>query len=196
MLFRSSDLLPGATVVDYQPDDYLLLPGYYGRRRVRTPGGYIDIVQSRTASPFTIVSGYWSTHVMNALSADAFWSAYPAHTLQLKGIYNHTPKGGCYTSAVEKHLERGFLISAASELEQDVDLTETCDAYVGCPQRDRVWGDSLTLKLPLTHDSVPALMMSMEGTFMAMWRLGAPGCGGPRCLLETEYHSTCVRWML
>ena len=92
--------LPGAAEVYYKPDDYRLLPGYGQRRRVRTNGGYIDIVQSGTASPFTVVSGYWSTHVMNALTADAFWSAYPAHTIKMLGIYNHTPRGGCYTSAV------------------------------------------------------------------------------------------------
>ena len=187
--------LPGAAEVYYKPDDYRLLPGYGLRCRVQTNGGYIDIVQSRTASPFTIVSGYWSTHVMNALTADAFWSAYPAHTIRMLGIYNYTPMGGCYTSAVEKHLERGFQISSEDSFDLGLDLTRSCDAYIGCPQRDRVWGDQFTLKLPLRHRSVEDLMSTLEGTFTAGWRLGAPGCGGDRCLLGTQYRSYCLRWV-
>ena len=187
--------LPGANPVFYKPDDYLLLPSYCKRQRIRTPGGYIDIVQSRTDSPFTVVSGYWSTHVMNALTADAFWSAYPSHTLNMKGIYNHTPKGGCYTSAVDKHIERGFRISSEPEFALNVDIAHTCDGYIGCPRRYRVWGDQFTLKVPFAHASVPVLMKSMAGTFTAGWHLGAPGCGGSKCLSGADYHGTCLQWV-
>ena len=187
--------LPAAVLIDEQADDYRLLPGYYGRFRVRTSGGYIDIRQSRSNTPFTVITGYWSTHVMNALTADAFWSAYPSLTLQGIGVYNHTPEGGTYTAAVERHRQRGFKISTGPELEHPIAIEVNCDNYVACPRRDRYWGDQFTLKVPLAHRSVQALMESMSGTHTACWRLGTPGCGNSKCLLGSEFRNYCVPWV-
>ena len=186
--------LPGATLIDEQADDYRFLPGYCCRYRVRTTGGYIDILQSRTDSPLTVITGYWSTHVMNAMSADAFWSAYPSLTLAGIGIYNLTPEGGSYTYAVERHGQRGFRISSADDFVHDIDLGRTCDGYSACPRLDRVWGDEFTLKMPLTHDSVGSLMDSLVGTHTVAWRLGTPGCGNFKCLLDTDFRNYCVQW--
>ena len=186
--------LPGAALFDEQGDDYRMLPGYYSRYRVRTPGGYIDVLQSKTDTPLTVVTGYWSTHVMNALSADVFWSAYPSLTLAGIGIYNHTPEGGTYTDAVNRHRQRGFRISSEPEFIPNVDLRQGCDGYAACPRRDRVWGDEFTLKLPLTHTSIGGMMNSLVGSHTAGWRLGTPGCGNARCLLGTEFSNYSVRW--
>ena len=187
--------LPGAVHVHYVPDDYRYLPGYYGRRRIDIAGHVIDVVQSRTESPFTVVTGYWSTHLMNALTADAFWSAYPSHTMRMTGIVNWTPKGGCYSIAMEKHQQRGFSLDSTSRPAIGVDLTSTCDGYIGCPRRDRVWGDEFTLKIPLLHSSASDLIKSLPGTLTAGWYLGTSGCGNARCLLSSTYRSYCMQWI-
>ena len=187
--------LPGTTIVDEQFDDYRLLPGYYGRHRVHTPGGYIDIIQSHTPSPFTVISGYWSTHVMNALSADACWSAYPSLTIKGIGVLNFTPNGGCYTSSFDKHRQRGFSIKTADDTPISPALRHNCDTYSACPHRDRVWGDQYTMAFPLSHQSISHLMDSLTGTYTAGWRLGTYGCGNAKCMLDGEFCCHCFQWL-
>ncbi|KAI9057845.1 hypothetical protein FKP32DRAFT_1536890, partial [Trametes sanguinea] len=48
----------------------------------------IDIIQSLTLSALHPLPYFWSSHVMNYLSADSFCIAYPTTTLQGRGLLN------------------------------------------------------------------------------------------------------------
>ncbi|KAL6298177.1 hypothetical protein BKA93DRAFT_744658, partial [Sparassis latifolia] len=70
-----------------------------------TDRGRIDIVCSRTESPLFPISHFWSTLVMNFVSADTFGSAYPALTLRRCGLLSPYRPFGVKEMAVKVKYE-------------------------------------------------------------------------------------------
>ncbi|KAK7685935.1 hypothetical protein QCA50_010744 [Cerrena zonata] len=87
---------PGATrtsefgldgVDDYIQNDF----GIGSTTTITTTMASFKLVLSSEMSPFHLLAHYWSTHVMNALTADSLVCAYPTLTLQRKGIISYIP---------------------------------------------------------------------------------------------------------
>lgn len=80
----------------------------------RRDGISIDIVESSTDCSLHPLPYFWSTHLINYVSADAFCIPYPALTLSLRGCLRSAtnPRVG---DLVSKYKKRGFIISSFSD---------------------------------------------------------------------------------
>ncbi|KAI0359246.1 hypothetical protein OH77DRAFT_1375134, partial [Trametes cingulata] len=65
--------------------------GYTKVFHLEKSGRKIDVIQSCTASALHPIPYFWSTHVMNYLTADSFCIAYPTFTLSGRGLLNPLP---------------------------------------------------------------------------------------------------------
>ncbi|KAI9064829.1 hypothetical protein FKP32DRAFT_1527238, partial [Trametes sanguinea] len=71
------------------PDTYSYAAGGFDTvYRLRRGTKEIDIIQSSTRSALHPIPFFWSTHVMNYLTADSFCIAYPELTLNGKALLN------------------------------------------------------------------------------------------------------------
>ena len=152
------------------------------RAIITMPKGNVDVLQSRRESALYPIPFYWSTHLMNALTADALYCAYPALTLTNIGVYpTHTGEFvGPMSEA--KHRNRGFTVySEASEIWDGPEETGNCMGVVACSRRQRFFGDDRTFAVPLGRGTVKDSVAWMVEKGTAAWRLGGKGCGNARC---------------
>ncbi|EIW60987.1 uncharacterized protein TRAVEDRAFT_98979, partial [Trametes versicolor FP-101664 SS1] len=76
----------------------------------------IDVIQSCNASALYPIPHFWSSHLMNYLSADGFCIAYPDYTLTGRGILTPNQMIGFQLptfrtlSTITKYVERGYEI--------------------------------------------------------------------------------------
>ena len=159
---------------------------------IQTDSFRIDILESRTKSPFSLMTSYWSTHIMNALTADTFWSAYPSLTLRKIGIYSFNEDGGCSSLATDNCSRRGFKTFRKAEKSWFGIDAKRCDGYLACPRRNRLLGDCFTLKLSMSQNSEDNLNRALNGTHTIGWTLGSLPCGTDRCLVPGEHKSICL----
>ena len=153
------------------------------RAIIRTPKGNLDVLQSRRESALYPIPFYWSTHLMNALTADALYCAYPALTLASQGMYpTHTGEFvGPLSEA--KHRNRGFTVhTRANEIWDGPDGSENCMGLSVCSRRQRYFGDDRTFVVPLGRGTIKSTVAWMAEMGTAAWRLGGEGCGNARCL--------------
>ena len=171
-------------------------PGPYTRRCTIQAGGFrIDIMESETESPFSVMLGYWSTHIMNGLTADSFWSAYPSLTLRGMGVENYCDTGGCHSVSITERPGRGFTLFEEGENVQFVDTKGDCGGFCACPNRNRFMGDGLTLKLSMLQETDEEFMLSLVGSYTVGWRLGWNPCGSSRCFIPGELETYCLQWV-
>ncbi|KAL6304474.1 hypothetical protein BKA93DRAFT_692856, partial [Sparassis latifolia] len=82
--------------------------------RLRRGRYHIDVIRSFTESPLCPLPLFWSTHVMNYLSADSFCCAYPDSMLQHRGLLNPHRLVDCQypsssvLSAMFKYIAHGY----------------------------------------------------------------------------------------
>lgn len=83
---------------------------------------FIDVVVPNSISPILAVTQFWSTHVMNYITADGVCVMYPTLTFKKIGVINPTsaPPDGTLdlrlTALVQKYTQRGFNIHTVSTL--------------------------------------------------------------------------------
>ncbi|OBZ68215.1 hypothetical protein A0H81_11693 [Grifola frondosa] len=124
----------------------------------------IDVIISADDSPLTPLPYFWSTLVMNFVSADFICCAYPIPTLlYLCGIVNAarvltTPIGIIKTmQCVQKYASRGYnLVFSPAEWRIAYADATPCESSPMCPARNQFFGDraSMTislLPLPTSH---------------------------------------------
>ncbi|KAI0708642.1 hypothetical protein C8Q76DRAFT_597912, partial [Earliella scabrosa] len=76
--------------------------------------GAIDVIESATISALHPLAFFWSTLVMNFISADAYCIAYPEHMLAGRGLINprcYGPDGNINKRTavcVQKYQDRGY----------------------------------------------------------------------------------------
>ncbi|KZT08016.1 uncharacterized protein LAESUDRAFT_607129, partial [Laetiporus sulphureus 93-53] len=75
--------------------------------KIRGPHANIDLMRSRNESALYPICFFWSTIVMNILTADEIISAYPTHVQQHRAFCSPTIEG-TQLAAKAKYVERGF----------------------------------------------------------------------------------------
>ena len=180
-----------AMIPNTEVSDTLDFP-FARRSTFQTDSFRIDIIESQTNSPFSLMTSYWSTHIMNALTADTFWSAYPSLTLRKIGIYTFNEDGGCGSLAMENYSKQGFKTFRKAEKSWLGIDGKRCDGYVACPRRNRLLGDCFTLKLTMSQISEDNLNRALNGACTIGWILGSLPCGTDRCLVPGEHKSLCL----
>ncbi|KAK7677655.1 hypothetical protein QCA50_019346 [Cerrena zonata] len=152
--------------------------------RVTTPMAIFDITTSGEHSPFHPIAHYWSTLVMNALTADFVICAYPTLTFSRQGViqFSHPP-----SPVIEKYKHCGFTLSTGRR--EAWDLTQSCSDFVACGSRDRYFGDKATLVFPIfagVGDVDHSVMEKPDADVTTAWKLGGRPCGNAGCFVPSE----------
>lgn len=190
--------IPGAAVtLDVDDGDEEFYRGLHlGHRRlvkVETGQAKFDLMQSRGRSAFNPIPYYWGTHVMNALTADSLFCAYPTWTLQceaiITGMLDRTPP----RTVVEKYKRRHFVFTTIANRKAP-DPT-SCADFTACAGRDRFFGDDDTLLLAIPHENGTADVGLHDGsqTHTTAWRLGGKACGNRRCFIPGDLKVCTVK---
>ncbi|KAH7931035.1 hypothetical protein BV22DRAFT_1042808 [Leucogyrophana mollusca] len=142
----------------------------------------IDVVISASACAILPIFQFHSTIVMNYLSADSFFSAYPLFTNQFRGLVNpmsmkdgrHTMKVVC---ALVKYENRGFSINAsANDWESEDEEEHECRDNVCCPHYIRATNDVACARVVLEESASVQSEDWDAGDDVVMWRLGGETC--------------------
>lgn len=167
--------------------------GFVRLVKVVTSMGHFDIMQSREPSAFNPIPYYWGTHVMNALTADQIYCAYPTFTFRQQGIVTIGQTLPRTMNIVTKYRQRGFHLYDSS---QDAwEWKETCTHFVACAKRDRFFGDDDTLVLPIRkgrNDKEDSCEETVTESYITGWRLGGSACGNARCFIPSEATVCCM----
>lgn len=148
---------------------------------VRTPKCTFRVFQSHYSCALCPIPFYWSTHLMNVLTADALYCPYPSLTLRNIGVYPAHAKGSI---GGPRHREgdRDLAFTFHHQPSDVRDGSKGCAGFVACSKRQRFFGDRGTFALPLGKGSVKDSVASLGIKGTAAWRLGGKGCGNVECL--------------
>lgn len=172
-------------------------PGNFDVTTMKKGNLSIDIVVVHGASFFTVISRFHLTCVMNFLSADGFFSAYPTLTASGYSIVSHlsfaehgalTPRRPTVRS-YRKYRERGFKLL---HLPPSVPLSRcdnrapnhVCGRSAWCPHTLRTTNDPYCLYVPfeahptsVTPEKAPKPVL-YHARFATVWMLGGTSCDG------------------
>lgn len=159
----------------------------------------VDVVTVKHSSFFSAISRFHLTCLINFLSADGFFSAYPTLTASEHSIVSYlsfAEFGGIGPRdttivAYRKYQDRGFKLlylpeSADTGLPRtDGDApSHTCGKSAWCPHTPRTTNDSHCLYVPFDPNpsSVTFDKLSKRGLYSSrsgtIWILGGPSCDG------------------
>ncbi len=162
-------------------------------------GMQIDLIKSSTHSALYPIPYFWSTHVMNYLTADSFCVAYPTLTLHGRGLMNPVALVDMQyphartLSVIEKYQQRGYdfrLYGHAWDADPEVECAQERDP--GCPRTIRYFGDPhcLTGTFSDTRQAARfALSRAQPNTkLLVRWWRGGHACGGG-CVHPSTFNS-------
>ncbi|KAL1941336.1 hypothetical protein VTO73DRAFT_7153 [Trametes versicolor] len=173
----------GYSAYDTDNSKYPYYPpsGMRGVTHLRRSGLEIDIIQSSTRSALHPLPYFWSTHVMNYLTADSFCIAYPDFTLRGHGLFNPVqlvdfeyPRPRTL-SVVKKYTDRGYCFRGRP-LAWAHDPGAECTSGPGCPHTQRHFGDEFCLMG--SFHAGGAEQASPDGLYTVRWTRGGRACGG------------------
>ena len=157
---------------------------YKSRAVILTPKGTISVSQSRYDCALCPIPFYWSTHLMNAVTGDALYCAYPSLTLRGMGV-RPAHVGESSTSPPAENI--GFTIFDRGH---DVrDGSKGCTGFVACGKRQRFFGDRGTFVVPLGKGTVEEGIAPVGVMGTAAWRLGGKECGNVKCLRGVRFNA-------
>ncbi|OJT05578.1 hypothetical protein TRAPUB_3591 [Trametes pubescens] len=173
-----------------EPYAHYSVSGYMQVFRYRNAdGAHIDVVQSYTHSAIFPIPFFWSSHVMNYMTADAFCVAYPVHTLQGRGLMSpvallddqhaHDPT----LAVMHKYRSRGYDFRLYTHA-WTADATTECSqsANEGCPRTIRFFGDRYCLigSFGTVSETVQSTecRAQPDKTRLVRWWRGGNACGG------------------
>ncbi|KZT03029.1 uncharacterized protein LAESUDRAFT_381085 [Laetiporus sulphureus 93-53] len=110
---------------------------YYRDADYRSSHANIDVMRSRNESALYPICFFWSTIVMNVLTADEIISAYLTHIQQHVAFCSRTIEGIQLAAKVNYH-ERGFTLYDGSQ--------PSCHRW-SCPKRTRFFFDDGCLNI-------------------------------------------------
>lgn len=167
--------------------EYRFRRGVCERVTLLSPKIKIDIYRSVTVSLVYPLPFFHSTLLMNYVSAESFGSAYPALTLQQRGVTHTRLLGVKDVRSISKFCKRGYRFREAVHVWRE---NKDCwGASTGCPCSIRSFGDagSLVLTWSSTGDSqLHPLHWNVQ------WLMGGQPCGGS-CV---EYRNFWVKCLL
>ncbi|KAH7909204.1 hypothetical protein BJ138DRAFT_1011272 [Hygrophoropsis aurantiaca] len=143
----------------------------------------IDIVVSNTRHAIRPIFQFHSTPVINYLTADSIFSAYPKLTTNYRGLFNALSlrdgrRSLSNMQAIAKYAYRGFDIQSTPAAWDAVDeKLHVCVGNINCLQETRTSEDSGCLWMSLDAERVPKKYDRLEHP-VAMWQLGAVLCDG------------------
>lgn len=141
------DILHG-TVITHETQDDLRgksntyeCQGIVDRHVIQTKHATFDVLCAEGCTPLTAVAQFYSTHLMNSVSADAVCMAYPAAFFNNSGIVRGGTRACGVVEGIAKWGERGFrMADNVDDLLRQRDGGE-CSASGHCPQDFRFFGD-------------------------------------------------------
>lgn len=152
-------------------------------------GMHIDLIKSFTHSSIYPIPYFWSTHVMNYLSADSFCIAYPTLTLEGRSLLNpvalleHQFPDDRVMFAMTKYMQRGYdFRCAAYAWKADAKAECAREDDEGCPRTIRYFGDRFCLTG--TFNTLTQATRSNESraqpdkALLVRWWRGGYACGG------------------
>ncbi|KAK7677671.1 hypothetical protein QCA50_019362 [Cerrena zonata] len=180
--------LPGATIThdshNAPPETYeAIRPNFQRLVKVTTLMAKFDVMMSREASPYHSVAHYWTTLVMNALTADFFVCAYPSLTFSHRGAMKSRH---VLPAPFEKYTNRGFQFFTPGGPPTKPD--QSCARLIACSRRQRYFGDDNCLVFPIIDDSVSPAdddTETLESSITTAWQLGGKPCGNTACFIPT-----------
>lgn len=148
----------------------------------------IDIIESLTQSALHPIPYFWSTHLINYLTADSFCIAYPDHLLTGRGVLNPIALlEGQYPSprtlmVMEKYRARGYDVRLSPNAWKG-DPSAECDFGADCPRSIRIFGDRSCLVGSFKPFACPARHPpgNPDPRHAVRWWRGGSACGG-RCV--------------
>lgn len=165
-------------------------------------GKRIDLIKSATHSALYPIPFFWSTHVMNYVTADSFCIAYPSLTLQGRGLLNPVSLlDNQYPhkrtlAVMSKYYHRGYDFRLRSYA-WDADPSATCGLAddAGCPRTIRYFGDPYCLTgtfgtLEEAARSIPSRAQPDSELLVRWWR-GGHACGGD-CAHSSEFSVRAI----
>lgn len=168
----------------------------YGRNSAHRPvillakqGVRIDVVPSNNEAALFPLSHFWSTHVMNFLSADTFSVAYPDLTFAGRGLlspfqliaYRHTSE--YIITLIRKYEARGFSFRVRPYAWGEQVPSVVCDVGPACSRTRRFFGDRFCLGGPISRDySDCGYYRGLPANVTVCWWRGGDSCG-----VECEY---------
>lgn len=156
----------------------------------------IDVVESKSPSPFVPVFEFHTTVVMNFISADGFFSAYPSLTTERKALMNplRIPDGRPTSKTVlcyRKYHDRGYDLSLTPiAWEKEEVKWHACQRSYTCPQTLRSTFDRGCLftssRLVCEHDIVEDVITPrcFKDRRAVIWNIGSESCYGDRETLK------------
>jgi hypothetical protein len=161
----------------------------------------IDIMESATANIIPCITRFHITAVMNFISANGFFSAYPTLTAShyaLAGPLGYSPAAepsprtvDCYS----KYERRGFDINGISNNGQ-CDIAHTCRRSVRCPHTVRTTFDRDCLFVSFSKDNntiaypTPTSARVYNCRDGVIWNIGGRSCNGH---YETFHPFMCLQ---
>ncbi|KAK7680606.1 hypothetical protein QCA50_016388 [Cerrena zonata] len=182
--------LPGATITydsrKAPPGTYQAIrPNFQCLVKVTTLMTKFDVMMSREASPYHSVAHYWTTLVMNALTADFFVCAYPFLTFSHRGAMKsrYVPP-----APFEKYTSRGFQLFTPGG--PPAQPNQSCARFIACSRCQHYFGDDDCLVFPIIDDDVSPSgndTKTVQLNITTAWQLGGKPCGNIACFIPTPH---------
>ncbi|KAH9925077.1 hypothetical protein B0H21DRAFT_700968 [Amylocystis lapponica] len=177
----------GYSIATTSLTDYNFAEAVTHRTRLHRPGAVIDVLRCTSAFAVAAVPSFWSSHLMNFLSADSFGCAYPTLTFMRRGVlhperlieYRHvTPD---IVRAMITYRLRAFdfrLNEVAWEREHN--MNADCVRSASCPSSIRFFGDRDSIVgsfAPLGSAARERVRSGLPGEVTVVWGRGGDPCG-------------------
>lgn len=146
----------------------------------RSDGIFVDVIESSSESSLHPLAAFWSTHLMNYVSADSLCVAYPTMTWNNSGCVASVINEKAVSAAL-KYAERGFGLSSFKfNLGPHVRSTypsilDGCDNFPYCPHSYRHFGDKWCMQTVFAEDHS---IGNAVDRLTPRWRFGGDLCEG------------------
>jgi hypothetical protein len=174
-------------------EQYDALRGIRQVKKVGRDGICVDIVTSSSSSAISPIFHFHSTPVINWISPEGLFSAYPNLTCARRGLLNPMAldrtrfvpalPGTDVRHSLDKYNIRGFDIRRNPSCWPDD--THPCTFSAQCPIASRNVVDGGCMFVPFTEDFVGGLgetskVLPYDSPYICFWYLGGPSCDGRR----------------
>ncbi|KAH7905060.1 hypothetical protein BJ138DRAFT_1118830 [Hygrophoropsis aurantiaca] len=133
----------------------------------------VEIIISRTDSSIRPIFYFHSTVMMNFLTADSLFVAYPRLISHRRGLTNPLSRWDSETTriAVDKYRQRGYTITDGRYNENHI-----CEKHVWCTEHTRTTHDKGCLQLQLDRPNTVTLAAIPRQTQLVVWFFGGKSC--------------------
>lgn len=138
----------------------------------KTDGQSVDVVISSAETPLIPIARYYSTHVVNVITAYSISVAHPDSTLVGKGYLRAwAPNTTALDDAIRKYERRGYQLIRPA----DAASTSTNEDESYCPNKKRRFTDNETMRIPFPgSDEGNAQRADADILETVSWRWGGP----------------------